>query len=342
MATRLALPSTLYSDVLGTLRQRKAAGQTITPQDERSAWQSYWDTMASRSNDVRSLGIQEGNLALNEKVAESNIALKKDEIAANKKAAIVSGISSLGGMAVLGGYVLKGTALGSKIGLGAATTGAGAGAATTGGAVSALPEAGASGLGTGGATAGGAAAGGITVGAAAGTAGVGYIAGKIGANIPIGKGKTTEEVKSTASGAAAGAAMGTYVFPGVGTIVGGIIGGASGFLSSACIIITAATSPDSYEVNIARAYRDSFMDYETLRGYYAFSPYVVAMMKNPFIKKFIKKHLVDHFVKYGEYVLGISDVLPAKSRLITMGFLNLCNAIGKRCRLFVRSNGEVY
>lgn len=76
MATlRLALPQQLYSDVLGSLRQRRAAGKTVTKRHERSAWAAYWDAMARRQEDVRRLGMLEEQLKLQKKVAKHNMKL---------------------------------------------------------------------------------------------------------------------------------------------------------------------------------------------------------------------------------------------------------------------------
>lgn len=115
------------------------------------------------------------------------------------------------------------------------------------------------------------------------------------------------------------------------------------FVSDPCIIITAATDPYSYEVNVTREYRDRYLSQQTLRGYYMVAGKIVPRMyKSKRFKKFIKKHLVDHIVKHCEWGIGLRKKKPVRSSLITTTFLSFCDFIGSTVRQFVRPSGEVW
>jgi hypothetical protein len=96
-----------------------------------------------------------------------------------------------------------------------------------------------------------------------------------------------------------------------------------------CIIISACTSPDSYEVNIAREYRDNILSMQTLAGYYALCEIVVPWIhKSGLFKNMVKKALVDRLVDYGEMILGHKNHIQYKtSKIVTKLFLGLCNLI---------------
>ena len=73
----------------------------------------------------------------------------------------------------------------------------------------------------------------------------------------------------TAAGTYAGAQIGTAIAPGVGTVIGSIIGSVvTDLVGDSCIIVTAIHGRDSEQVDIARRFRDTFLDSPTLRGYY--------------------------------------------------------------------------
>ena len=97
-----------------------------------------------------------------------------------------------------------------------------------------------------------------------------------------------------------------------------------------CIIISACTSPDSYEVNLARNFRDSYMDERTLTGYYALCPYVAPLIhRNKTVKRIVKRILVDRLVDYGEWRLGIKPEMKFRtSGAVKTLFLGLCQIIG--------------
>lgn len=112
---------------------------------------------------------------------------------------------------------------------------------------------------------------------------------------------------------------------------------------SSCIIVTSCTSTDSPEVDITREYRDKFLNTEQLRGYYIIAEKIVPLInKYRFLKKFIKRILVDNLVEYGKYHLGKTPIFPSMdSILISRGFLKMCEYVGKKRERFTRINGEV-
>ncbi len=160
------------------------------------------------------------------------------------------------------------------------------------------------------------------------------------------KARTAEKYKAigtgvgTAAGAVGGflgagqigAALGTTVAPGVGTVLGGLLGGAlGGITGSLCIIISSCTSPDSYEVKIAREYRDKYMSEQMLTGYYFLCFKVVPyIQKYKLVKKLFKKILVDRLVDYGEWRMGYKPKRKyLTSMFITKAFLSSCYALGR-------------
>lgn len=110
---------------------------------------------------------------------------------------------------------------------------------------------------------------------------------------------------------------------------GGLFGG-GGFLGLGCIIISACTSPYSYEVNIARQYRDHYLGPITLAGYYALSHKIAPLiLKSRAIKALVKNHLVDNLTDYFEWFLGYRTKRQlVRSRFVTKNFLRLCKILG--------------
>lgn len=111
---------------------------------------------------------------------------------------------------------------------------------------------------------------------------------------------------------------------------GGLFGG-GGKLGLGCIIITACTSPISYEVDIARQYRDCVLDAVTLGGYYALShrvaPYIY---KYKLIKTVVKRVLVDRMIDRFEWYFQLRERHRYRtSKFVTHRFLDLCRAIGR-------------
>lgn len=146
-----------------------------------------------------------------------------------------------------------------------------------------------------------------------------------------------EKERKVAGGAIYGAAVGGPV----GAVVGGVLSWAE---TEICIIVTACTDRHSYEVEIAREYRDKFMTHNHLRGYYALAEKIVPRLEaSDRARKLVKKHLVDRLVDYGEYKLGKKRAKPkALSYLISKGFLGVCEAVGCILPIYIRQNGEVY
>ncbi len=150
---------------------------------------------------------------------------------------------------------------------------------------------------------------------------------------------------ASGAGAVAGGVLGTiFATPGMGTIAGAAVGsqaggamyeidplkGVANSIFGGCIIISSCTSPNSYEVNIARGYRDSYMDEITLTGYYALCFVLVPLIrKYPRFKRLVKRILVDRLVAYGEAVLGVESTRHYRtSSLISKAFLGFCGALG--------------
>ncbi len=145
----------------------------------------------------------------------------------------------------------------------------------------------------------------------------------------LGASKKASTALGVGGGIMAGAAKGAMGGP-WGAVIGGFIGGVAGLIGARCIIISACTSEDSYEVEISREYRDKYMDMPTLVGYYAFASKVAPYIhKYPIIKRLTKKFLVDRMVDYGEWFLRYKTKRKFRSSWwVTMGFLGLCRTIG--------------
>ncbi len=114
------------------------------------------------------------------------------------------------------------------------------------------------------------------------------------------------------------------------------------FFSDSCIIITACTHPQSNEVNLAREYRDRFMNKSMLRGYYHIAERIVPLMKLiPQYNHYIRETLVKYLIDYGNYAMGRTNKCHLKARIITLDFLAYCERIGSQFIVYRRMNGEV-
>lgn len=141
-----------------------------------------------------------------------------------------------------------------------------------------------------------------------------------------------DSTASTLATAGTGAAIGAYAGGPVGAAVGGAVGLVVGVASKACIIISACTDPQSYEVEVSRIYRDNCMSNFELIGYYTIAPRVAGMIhKNRNFKRLVKSQLVDRLVDYAEWLFGIKPKMksPFISRVVTRAFLGLCRTVGK-------------
>jgi hypothetical protein len=134
---------------------------------------------------------------------------------------------------------------------------------------------------------------------------------------------------------------------GLAATAGGIVEAPKTFLNTitggGCIIVTACTHPHAYEVEIAREYRDKFMDADQLRGYYMMAERIVPWLDCNLKKKAIKRWFVDPLVDYGEVTLAKKPG-PCRmfSYIVARLFLSLCRVVGKKRESFVRENGEVF
>jgi hypothetical protein len=101
--------------------------------------------------------------------------------------------------------------------------------------------------------------------------------------------------------------------------------------SKLCIIISACTSPDSYEVNLSRVFRDTFLGPVTLAGYYALARLVApAINKVRAVRWLVYTGLVKRLVDYGEWILGLKSKRElALSETVAKGFLGLCTFLGR-------------
>ncbi|MBA7562983.1 hypothetical protein ES708_04636 [subsurface metagenome] len=207
--------------------------------------------------------------------------------------------------------------------------------------------------------------GGVAAGEAAGIGQIGtgamlYAGGELAGQLQPKVKEIPKETEKIAKGAGIGMAVGGPIGAGVGAGYGAIstqvpelwepvefaesIGGkvVNVFTGGGCIIITACTSPDSYEVNIAREYRDKHLDQVSLRGYYMIAEKVVPVMeKYGWFRKFIKWSLVDSLIAYGKWSLGKGET-SLVAIIITKIFLGTCKFAGLMENTYTRKNGEVW
>lgn len=109
-----------------------------------------------------------------------------------------------------------------------------------------------------------------------------------------------------------------------------------------CIIVSTCTNKDSEQVNMARWYRDSFLDRETLRGYYMLSELIVpVLLEHEDYKQSVKNYFVDSMMEYFEYLSEARPVCSDVAKQETLEFLGVCHEIGKNEPSFMRVNGEV-
>jgi hypothetical protein len=131
-----------------------------------------------------------------------------------------------------------------------------------------------------------------------------------------------------------GGGFGTSGMPGEGDA------GEGGGGNCACIIISACTSRNSPEVNITRAYRDEFLDHQTLAGYYLLATFVVPLIKRySAVKWLVKKILVDRIVDYCDFQMGGREEMKLKtSKFITEKFLGFCRILGRPVYWILRAS----
>lgn len=151
--------------------------------------------------------------------------------------------------------------------------------------------------------------------------------GATGAYVGSYVGSAVGSAVGTASGAAAGAAAGGSYAGLYGAVIGAVIGY---FVD--CVIITACTDPYSYEVNLARKFRDRFMGPETLTGYYVISAVIAPLIRKFKVVRWLAyRILVTRLVDYGEWVFERKEKTTRPlSKAISKAFLDLCGKIGRR------------
>lgn len=296
------------------------------------------------------------------------------------QSAALGGSTATGAALPVAGTAPAGALAGGSTATGAAAPAAGqtvaAGAATT-----AAPTASSAGggLGTTGLLGPTSTTGAITGGALGGVAG-GQLARNLEGVGPIGSKKadrveagvatlgiselvgTNEDVNAniarTGRGIAFGAGIGFATGGPVGAIAGGISGGLSANVNvggeagesergsdlNVCIIVTAATSRDSEEVEVTRVFRDNKMTDAEIRGYYILAEPIAARMgKDEEYRQAIKKSLVDPLVKYGRFVVGMplnAEAPDHAETRVAQVFLAMCSILGEANPYFKRSNGE--
>jgi hypothetical protein len=134
------------------------------------------------------------------------------------------------------------------------------------------------------------------------------------------------------SGATAGAASTSWSGP--GAIVGAVVGAIAGLFGAkvkGCIVISACCGTDSYEVQVARKFRDNHMTEEQLTGYYTLCIFLVPFIqRHGWFRKLVKRALVDRLVDYGEAFMGMKGHRRyVTSKIVTGAFLGLCRHVGR-------------
>ncbi len=170
----------------------------------------------------------------------------------------------------------------------------------------------------------------------------------IGEKILLGRGGEREHAAVTGAvvgglaGWGAEAAMVALGLPGVGLPVAIGLGGLSGAVSGGCIIVTACTGRESPEVQIAREYRDKYLDHDALKGYYMIADRMVPQMEqDEKYREFVKKTLVDPLLEYGRFCLGLTRQCSGDAAMVANDFIEKCRSLGRTVESYTRTNGEV-
>lgn len=151
----------------------------------------------------------------------------------------------------------------------------------------------------------------------------------------------------TARRAAQGAIIGGGpVGAGIGAAVGIVEGALTGG-EGACMIVSACMGRGSFDVQVARLYRDRFVDRVTLRGYYMIAEWIVPWMtRYPALLRIVRRGLVDPLITYAIWRLS-KDWMPFGAylpgwyvRTVSRWFLRVCKRFGASRMCYIRSNGE--
>jgi len=329
--------STLYTPQTAAVTGKKPR---ISLADVLFAQSPAYRASVERKEDI---DLQKESLAMEKEISEKEMGLAREQMAESKKQAKVSTGINLATLGMGGAYLYQK----SRPAAPATTTSLATVSAEGGG--SAVPVSGAAPAVEGGATTGGTS----PYLKGAGVLALEYGGQKYGQPLAS---KMHEEYggdEATWKGTelvARRAGQGTIIAPGWGTAIGAGVGLVEAFATEGegCIIITAATAPDSYEVQVAREYRDLFLSPTTLRGYYIIAEKIVPLMtRYRSIKRLIKRHLVDNLITFARWQLGIWGFDELKSRpsntaiCITCVFILLCDVIGSKRRSYIRFNTEI-
>lgn len=337
----MPLPSSIYNRIRRQARQYRATtGREISPSLMSSLLEAELSALYSRQGEERQLNLQER--ALNEEVA-----LTRDKLEAERKAARITGAAQLGTTSFAGYEALKdtktGKALGRKAGaLGEKLLDTGKEGLKLAGLAETVPSTVSTALPPSATTFGGTAqgaytgaefstlgteavatpanAGATTLTTAAGSvasAGAGYIGGKIGPKVlPFG-GEVGERIESGIGGFAAGAAVGSVV-PGVGTIVGGVIGGVVGATSGGKVICSELVRQGKLNPVIAYldgVHRERYIDDDTYQGYVAWAIPVVKYMQHDIYGPIVT-FLIKPFAKAWAYEMASRVDISRKGSLL--------------------------
>jgi len=328
--------STLYTPQTGAVTGKKPR---ISLADVLFAQSPAYRSSVERKQDI---DLEKESLKQEKEISDKEMALAREQTGELKKQAKISTGINLATLGMGGAYLYQ------KSRPAAPATKTSLATVSAEGGGSAAPVSGAAPAGEGGATTGGAS----PYLKGAGVMGLEYGGQKYGQPLASkmheryggdeATWKGTELVaRRTGQGAIIGGPWGAAAGAGVGLVEAFATEG------EGCIIITAATSPDSYEVQVAREYRDWFLSPSTLRGYYTIAERIVPLMRRyRIIKRLIKRHLVDNLITFARWQLGIwglDEVMPRPSNTaicITNAFLFLCDIVGMRKRSYMRCNGE--
>lgn len=140
-------------------------------------------------------------------------------------------------------------------------------------------------------------------------------------------------------GAVIGGGYGAAIGAGVGLVEGILTGG-----EGACMIVSACMGRESYDVDIARAYRNRFVDRVTLRGYYMIAEWIVPWMEcSPGLKRLVRCGLVKPLIDYALWKLSHDPDISEPhfyTRSVSRWFMRLCRRMGATRSVYIRLNGE--
>lgn len=219
--TTQAISSDLFGSILPQIRQYEATtGRKISSEAMRAMLEGSFQAADANANQSQQLALQQESLDFQKSQA-------KKDLAAQKSAATVSGITQIGGTALQGGMMYK--SFFPKT-LSAVSTGGESAVGTSSALAGGESALGTSATSTASTFGSGVSSALSTVGSYATPGMVGFGVGSlVGNRMFAGKSKGVRQRAGALSGAASGALAGTFTLgPGFGTVIGGLIGGISG------------------------------------------------------------------------------------------------------------------